>query len=41
MNTHKKGVFGKEFTNEHENIPPKGVVPRFSNLEMVALLLIF
>ncbi|KAA6300015.1 MAG: hypothetical protein EZS26_003847 [Candidatus Ordinivivax streblomastigis] len=31
--------FGKEFTNERGNIPRCGVVPRFSDLEIVALSL--
>ncbi|KAA6321782.1 hypothetical protein EZS27_028606 [termite gut metagenome] len=29
--------FGKEFTNERGNIPRRGVVPRFSDLEVIAL----
>jgi hypothetical protein len=32
-------VFGKECTNELGNIPRRGVVPRFSDLEVVALSL--
>ncbi|KAA6316757.1 hypothetical protein EZS27_032979 [termite gut metagenome] len=31
--------FGKEFTHEQGNIPPCGVVPRFSDLEVIALSL--
>ncbi|KAA6328090.1 hypothetical protein EZS27_022976 [termite gut metagenome] len=31
--------FGKEFTNERGNIPRCEVVPRFSDLEIVALSL--
>jgi hypothetical protein len=31
--------FGKEFTNEFGNIPRRGVVPRFSDLEVIALSL--
>ncbi|KAA6318100.1 hypothetical protein EZS27_031844 [termite gut metagenome] len=29
----------KEFTNERGNIPRRGVVPRFSDLEVIALSL--
>jgi hypothetical protein len=29
--------FGNKFTNEKENIPRRGVVPKFSDLEVVAL----
>jgi hypothetical protein len=31
--------FGKKFTNEKGNIIRRGVVPKFSDLEMVALSL--
>jgi len=31
--------FGKEFTNDHGNIPRCGVVPSFSDLEVIALSL--
>jgi hypothetical protein len=31
--------FGKEFTNERGNISRRGAVPRFSDLEVIALSL--
>jgi hypothetical protein len=31
--------FGKEFTNEQENMPRRGVAPHFSDLEVIALSL--
>jgi hypothetical protein len=30
-------IFGKKFTNDNGNIPRRGVVPKFSDLEVVAL----